>query len=125
MKICLIGSTRFMGLYREFNIKLTLAGHIVYSVCTASTGLPTEREEISEAQKQTLDLVHLRKIMESDCCVLVTDDSLYAGFSTRREMEWATMLDKPLYGPKDLKHLTTPMPFCITGFADTETEIRG
>ncbi len=33
MKITLCGSTKFKKEFEEWNIKLTMAGHIVYSVC--------------------------------------------------------------------------------------------
>lgn len=103
MKICLIGSTRFMDEYRRLNRELTLSGHVVYSVATISTSAAGEHvqaeEQITEDQKMVLDLVHLRKIQESDAVVLVTDGSHYYGFSTRREIIWARMLQKTVYAP--------------------------
>jgi hypothetical protein len=91
MKLCLIGSTRFMPQYIEANRQLTLQGHIVYTVATISTSSAESKSDITEADKQILDLVHLRKIQESDGVVLVTDESGYVGFSTRRELQWAQM----------------------------------
>lgn len=101
MKLCLIGSTRFMDQYRDMNHKLTLAGHIVYSVAAISTSVGPN-SELPEDQKMVLDLVHLRKIQESDAIVLVTDETCYYGFSTKREILWAQMLNKGLYGPEKL-----------------------
>lgn len=100
MKLCLIGSTRFMDLYVEANRDLTLKGHIVYTVAMMSTNSvlkPTEESPISEAEKQILDLVHLKKILESDGVVLITDGSKYVGFSTKRELQWAQMNGKKLW----------------------------
>lgn len=102
MKICLIGSTRFMTEYAAANRRLTLLGHIVYTVAMMSTGL--ERDGVegpsstpTDEEKIILDLVHLRKIMHSDAVVLITDSSRYVGFSTRRELMWAQMLAKRIY----------------------------
>jgi len=96
MKLCLIGSSRFKDQYDELNRRLTLAGHVVYSIAQVSTSAGTE---LDPDDKMVLDLVHLRKIQESEGVVLVTDESRYIGFSTRREMIWARMLSKPIYGP--------------------------
>jgi hypothetical protein len=106
MKLCLIGSTRFMEEYRKTNKELTLAGHVVYTVATISTSAPGEHvkaeEQITEEEKIILDLVHLRKIQESDAVVLVTDSTGYYGFSTRREIAWARLLGKGLYAPANV-----------------------
>lgn len=99
MKLCLIGSTRFMDLYAKANRELTLKGHVVYTVATISSSDPSVRAEdqITEEDKIILDLVHLRKIQESDGVVLITDDTGYIGFSTRRELIWAQMLELSVY----------------------------
>lgn len=99
MKFCLIGSTRFMENYVRANRELTLKGHVVYTVAVMSTAalsgemghIPTEEEKI------ILDLVHLRKIEESEATILITDETGYYGFSTKREMVWGVMLSKPLF----------------------------
>lgn len=107
MKICLIGSTRFMWKYRLVNQELTLAGHIVYTVAAISSSVAdehTDDQEITPAQKETLDLVHLRKILESDAIYLVTDESGYFGESTSREIKWAGIL-----GKKFLRDLPRPI----------------
>lgn len=103
MKLCLIGSTKFMPLYIEANRKLTLQGHVVYTVATISSSTAETKSDITEDQKQILDLVHLRKIQESDGVVIITDETGYVGFSTKREIQWAQMLGKPLFkNPKDV-----------------------
>lgn len=90
MKVCLIGSTRFKEQYEKINKSLSLRGYVVYSVsCYGHSG-----DTLTDAEKQTLDLVHLKKILESDAVCLVTDDSGYYGESTKREIEWAIMNDK-------------------------------
>ena len=107
MKITLCGSTRFMEQYHAWNKWLALQGHVVYSVSTSVKGewQPTDEE------KETLDLVHLRKILESDailvinCTLLPNEQRLkqggppetYEGESTMREVKWARILDKQVH----------------------------
>ncbi len=91
MKLCLIGSTRFMPQYIEANRQLTLQGHVVYTVAMMSSSTAETKSDLSEADKQVLDLVHLRKIQESDAVLLITDETGYIGFSTFRELQWAQM----------------------------------
>jgi len=98
MKICLIGSSRFKALYDDWNRRLTLQGHIVYSIATVSTG-----DTLPADDKMVLDLVHLRKIQESDAVVLITDNSNYFGESTRRELIWAQMNAKTVFHCQDDK----------------------
>jgi hypothetical protein len=95
MKICLCGSTRFMDQFNAVNQLLTLQGHIVYSVAYASS--QHRNDGITDEQKIALDLVHLRKIMESDAIVVVglqENGSMYIGDSTRREIMWANLWNK-------------------------------
>ncbi len=112
MKITLCGSTRFMEQYNAWNRWLALQGHVVYSVATSVKDdfSPTDDE------KETLDLVHLAKILNSDT-ILVIDclrtpvewknnasdrrteawellTAEYIGESTRREIKWAKILGK-------------------------------
>ncbi len=102
MKITLCGSTRFIEIFREWNKWLALQGHTVYSVATSVKGdfTPTVGE------KETLDLVHLYKIVNSDeilviNCLLrphmipdVGPGPKYIGESTRREIKWARILNR-------------------------------
>lgn len=95
MKICLVGSGRFKALYDEYNIKLTLAGHLVYSIAMVSSS--TAEEYTTPDQKETLDLVHLLKILESEAVLVVTDPVRYVGESTRRELKWAAILGRRVF----------------------------
>lgn len=130
MKICLCGSTRFMDLFAEVNRKLTLAGHVVYSVAAVSTsaqdteqGRPSDRylnqatdSGLTMDDKETLDLVHMLKIQESDMIVVLgthtfpdsqdenrTITAPYIGPSTRREIKWAAMneIDVIMWTPEN------------------------
>lgn len=98
MKLCLIGSSRFLDLYQEWNRRLTLAGHVIYTIAMVSTSeRGMDGPNIPEEEKETLDLVHLLKIQESDGVFLITDKTGYVGFSTKREIKWARMLRKGRY----------------------------
>lgn len=92
MKITLCGSTRFREQFELWNKRLTLSGHLVYSVC----GFGHSGDTFSPEEKEMLDLIHLRKISESDA-VAVIDTGGYIGDSTRREIAWAKLNDKRVY----------------------------
>ncbi len=110
MKITLCGSTRFINEYTVWNQYLTLRGHTVYTVA----GSAKHGWEITKDDKETLDLVHLVKILNSEavlvinCYLLPTQltktreerifaaGETYIGDSTRREIKWAKMLNKKL-----------------------------
>lgn len=88
MKMCLIGSTRFEELYKQANRELTLQGHVVYSCAS----FKNDGYANTDREKEVLDLVHLRKLEESEVAVLITDATFYFGDSTRRELLWCNIL---------------------------------
>jgi hypothetical protein len=94
MKITLCGSTKYRDQFENWNRRLSKAGHIVYSV----SSFMHAGDPLTDAEKETLDLVHLRKIVESDAIFVVGWDheaqDVYVGDSTRREMAWARMWGK-------------------------------
>jgi hypothetical protein len=95
MKITLCGSTRFREEYEQTNRFLSINGHMVYSVaCFGHSGDPLTPDE-----KEMLDLVHFKKILDSDAIVVVGEDNglPYVGDSTRREIRWARILGKPVW----------------------------
>jgi hypothetical protein len=99
-----------MEKYVEINCKLSLAGHVVYSIATGTSSatagdFPPLKLDLSTDEKETLDLVHLLKIQESDACFLITDDKKYIGESTRREIKWAVMQDMAVLSDADLEYL--------------------
>ena len=100
MRITLCGSTRFKSEFESWNHQLALSGHTVYSLSLFAREAADEGKEgnpvITEAEKITLDLVHLDKILNSDAIVVV-DVNGYVGFSTSREVEWARMQGKEVY----------------------------
>lgn len=89
--VCLCGSTRFSGAFREANLRETLAGRIVLTV-----GCDFKSDDglgLTEADKSRLDTLHLRKIDLSDE-VLILNVGGYIGDSTRRELDYARAADK-------------------------------
>lgn len=92
MKITLCGSiARHREQFEEWLLKLTIAGHIVHGVSGYKLS-----DELGEQDKQTLDLVHLAKIEESDAIVIL-DHDLYIGESVDREIRWAKLRGKEVY----------------------------
>lgn len=89
-KVCLIGSTKFQDEYKRVNQLLSKMGYVVYTVACFGHG----DDKLTADEKETLDLVHLTKILESDQVVVITNDESYYGDSTRREMKWAKMHGK-------------------------------
>lgn len=92
MKIAICGSTRFMTAFGDWDVILTKAGHIVYTICRSANNkkVPTEEE------KRRFDLVHQEKIDSSDAILVLNVDG-YIGETTRREIEWARMKRKDVY----------------------------
>ena len=92
-RITLCGSTRFKKAWMEWNARLTLQGHVVYSVAMWSHNV---RVEPTEEQKKLLDQVHLAKIDNSDE-VFVLDVGGYIGESTKREIAHAEATGKRVH----------------------------
>ena len=94
-RITLCGSSRFPEAFEYWNAQLTLAGNIVYSIAL----LPHHsnvRGELTVAEKERLDAIHLRKIDNSDA-IFVVDVGGYLGESTRREIDYALQHGKQVY----------------------------
>ena len=80
------GSTRFSEVFRQANLRETLAGKIVLSV-----GCDTKSDDglgLTAEDKARLDELHLRKIDLADE-VLILNVGGYVGESTRRELAYA------------------------------------
>lgn len=89
--ITLCGSTRFKDDFERINKNLTLAGNIVISVgCFGHSG-----DVFTEDQKVMLDDIHKRKIDMADEIFVINKDK-YIGTSTRSEIEYAILHDKPV-----------------------------
>ncbi len=89
--ITLCGSTRFKEDFERINRELTLQGNIVISVgCFGHAG-----DVFTDAQKEMLDDIHKRKIDMADEIFVINKDK-YIGASTRSEIEYAILHDKPV-----------------------------
>lgn len=93
--VCLCGSTRFKAVWYEQTKRLTYEGIIVLGVGDLNPNRPDTNELIDAELKAKLDELHLRKIDAADE-VLVLNVGGYIGDSTRREIEYATKLGKPV-----------------------------
>lgn len=103
MKITLCGSTRFMPSFHEWNLRLTKAGHLVYSVAAATTDAD-RGSNLDPEMKLVLDAVHIAKIEESDAVFVITaphevvdkqaTTAPYIGESTAREIYYASLRGK-------------------------------
>ena len=97
--VCLCGSTRFWREFQQQSLRLTLEGKIVLSI-----GAATASDEDSfgflpradwERIKGQLDELHLRKIELADE-VLILNVGGYIGESTRREIDHALQIGRPV-----------------------------
>lgn len=95
MRITLCGSAKFEKEFKEWNKRLTLAGHIVYSLDVYPSD-EKDKNWYSESQKQILDLVQKHKIDNSDA-ILVLNPEGYIGNSTISEIFYAHRSGKILY----------------------------
>lgn len=89
--VCICGSTRFRQQMAEANRKQTLAGRIVL----APGVFGHDGDEMTEEQKVALDRLHFEKIDLADS-VLVVNPGGYIGESTRREIDYAQRVGKPV-----------------------------
>ena len=98
--VVLCGSTRFFDVFREQNLRLTLAGHIVLSIgCDTKSDADLAAAgdlAFTEELKEDLDALHKRKIDLADEVLVVSDESGYIGDSTRSEIEYARAAVKPV-----------------------------
>lgn len=91
MIITLCGSIRFKEEFEMWNRELTKRGYIVL----APGVFGHSGDEITDAQKNELDILHRKKIAMSDCIGVINKDG-YIGDSTRQEIIFAQMLKIPV-----------------------------
>jgi hypothetical protein len=95
--VCLCGSNRYWRDYIEQNILFTKSGCIVISVggfITKDEACPPfMRVEVSHADKQKLDRLHLAKIDMADEILFLNRDG-YMGDSTLAELDYARKCGK-------------------------------
>jgi hypothetical protein len=97
--VCLCGSTRFLEVFDAASLAQTLAGHIVLSIGSHRTPDSAALAHLAEAERELaltrLARLHAHKIELADE-VLVINVGGYIGQSTRREIEYAEKLGKPV-----------------------------
>lgn len=93
MTITLCGSARFEEAFKNANVRLTLAGHTVYSLAAYPSDMGGLKDWYSEEQKAELDRAHLRKIDNSEAIYVIAPGG-YVGESTAREIAYAKKTGK-------------------------------
>ncbi len=96
MKITICGSLKYEQEVQRWHELLALKGHTVYSMVVLPSQKGGNKDWYSEDEKETLDLLHLSKIEESDA-IFVVDVDEYIGSSTKREIKWAEIRGKSIY----------------------------
>ena len=91
--ICLIGSSRFEEEFRKLEVDLSIKGYIVLSplVYNQSGDNPGCGKDV----KKILDYVQQEKIRQSDV-VFVVDVDGYVGHSTKKQIAYSELLNKPV-----------------------------
>jgi len=92
--ICLIGSTKFEKIFKDLEEILSINGYLVFSPLVYNQS--GEPPKCGVEEKKILDMVQLEKIHHSDL-VLVVDKDGYIGSSTKKQLEYAEFLKKPVY----------------------------
>lgn len=90
--VCLCGSTKFKEAFETANREESLKGHIILTVAMFGHH---EGLDMSGDAKKTFDELHLRKIELCDE-VFVLNIGGYIGESTRREINYAKQISKPI-----------------------------
>ena len=90
--ICLCGSTKFKEEFLEVNKAFTLEGAIVLMPGVFGHS----GDKITDEEKTKLDILHKYKIIMSDAIYVINKNN-YIGQSTKKEIEFAKALNKPIY----------------------------
>jgi hypothetical protein len=105
MKITLCGSAKFEQQFKEMNERLSLAGHVVYSLAIYPSDKGGDKDWYSPAQKERLDAVHFAKIRNSDAIYVIAPGN-YIGESTQKEIDYARKLKKKIFSASPIDYLT-------------------
>ena len=102
--VLLIGSTKFRKIFLDVEEKLALKGYLVFtpSVYNQSGEVPGCGVET----KKILDTAVKMKVCRSDIVIVIDKDG-YIGSSTKSQIEWAKLLNKPVlyYSQGDVDRL--------------------
>lgn len=89
--VCLCGSTKFKDEFMEVAKRYTLAGCIV----VMPNAFMHSGDSISTIEKEKLDELHLSKIILANKIVVINKNN-YIEESTKKEIEFATSINKPI-----------------------------
>ena len=102
--VLLIGSTKFKKIFLDVEEKCALKGYLVFtpSVYNQSGEVPGCGVET----KKILDTAVKMKVCRSDIVIVIDKDG-YIGSSTKSQIEWAKLLNKPVlyYSQGDVDRL--------------------
>lgn len=102
--VLLIGSTKFKDVFLDVEEKLALKGYLVFtpSVYNQSGEVPGCGVET----KKILDTAAKMKVCRSDIVIVIDKDG-YIGSSTKKQIEWVELLNKPVlyYSHGDVEKL--------------------
>lgn len=102
--VLLIGSTKFKKIFLDVEEKLSLKGYLVFtpSIYNQSGEAPGCGVET----KKILDTAAKMKVCRSDIVIVIDKDG-YVGSSTKNQIEWAKLLNKPVlyYSQGDVDRL--------------------
>lgn len=104
--ITLCGSLKFQETFNDVQMLLERFGHVCFSVGFSEKGYkpPTENE------KSVLDKVHFKKILLSDC-ILVIDVERYIGESTKNEIMFAALNNKRIFYLTETNYFESKLQF--------------
>lgn len=97
--VCLCGSTQFKEAFEYIAEWFTWRGAVVLMPCIFHHA---DNVELTNEQKNMLDLVHRLKIKNADL-IFIVDQDHYIGKSTQREIEFATTLNKNIIYWSDMR----------------------
>jgi len=99
MIVTLCGSTKFKDTFMEVAQKLTLEEYIILM---PNVFHHKDMPNLTEEQKEKLDILHKQKIDMSNAIVVIDNDD-YIGKSTRSEIEYAARQQKPIFYWSEIK----------------------
>lgn len=105
MIITLCGSAKFEREFHEWDGRLALEGHAVFSLAIYPSDKKGIKDWFTRGEKSCLDVVHMRKIDASDAILVLNKDG-YIGESTEREILYAETAGKFVYYLEPAGHLT-------------------
>lgn len=135
--ITLCGSANFEAEFKTCMKLLTMNGAVVIGLGSYPSENDGNKDWYGETKKHLFDLVHLEKVSQADGILVIDchvgdepfdgDTSGYIGFSTAREILWASLQSKPAAFLSDLlaghTSIEDAMAELVKAFDDFKTPI--